>query len=572
MIRRTLSKTELAYRQEVLAWEEAQAYGLSFPKPLTLRHGPVVPADHVALGMTQGDDPQPVFTSYTSRLAGTYLIGKPGRGKSTVIERLVAFDMAYAANEPHRKVGLCLLDPHGDLTKEVLARVPPSRTEDVVLLDVLDYQWPFSLDPFHCPDPTGQLVLERTVDQAMHVFKKLWGPGSEGESWGPRLEDLLRVAAFTLAELPELTMVDLEFLLTDPEFRARVVARISDPFVRHFWEHEFPRGEKDAADYRSSLMNKVRAFTWRRTIRNIVGQSNPRKRLSFREFMDEGKIVLVPMPAVQVGYDVAALLGAMIVGEILTAALSRGDIPEAERRTFCLYADEFQYYASNDFAALLEQARKYRVPTLIAHQHRGQLDGRNLAATLIAENLLVMGVTGKDAAELAPEFDNRPPPGDAVFKPVMFPSGGLWEQLKVDHGSRFHSELSTLYAVEEGPRRTYADVTAGTANDLTNQPPYQLRAKLRQGNEIREYTLATLKDEAPDPGSSEVAERIEYIGARTRATYCRPRADVEREIFGRLPVGRQPWGGDGGDEGAWAPPSPAKAAGPGARRKRDRIS
>lgn len=540
------------------------------PPPPVIRRPPPdlsLPRDAALLGLsrTTGD---PVLLANAGRPQGAYLIGKPGQGKSVVMEHIAISDLRQG-------FGLCALDPHGDFITHLLWRLPEKREKDVILLNPLDLDFPFGLNLYDCPDPGNQIALERTVDQAMHIFRKLWGEGGvKGTSWGPQMEDLLANAARTLALVPGAAMTELPWLLTNTAFRERLLADLpeDEEDLRWFWEVEYPTSERDQRDYRASTLNKVRPFVLRQTIRNIVGQA--RSTVDFRRFMDEGKIVLVPLSAGLLGAEVAALLGSLIVGQILTAALSRQALPEGQRLPFALVADEVQHFATDDFAQLIEQCRKYNVLPVVAHQHLGQLPER-LRETMVAMGtLIVFGVTGRSAAELAIEFSNRPPPGELTFEPVMDPAGvpGLVTPAK-DYRYEFRGYgiaperfETTYYEAKPGPQRLYSDMLAERADTLTNLPPYTAQVKRRHGNRVVEDLVWTLPSPCEGEMPPELVARIERIVARTREQYCRPRQLVEEEIRTRRRIGEDPRD-HGGVQGAAGAATPSRTGRRGAPPK-----
>lgn len=355
-----------------------------------------------------------VELGYDERNLGLYVIGAMGTGKSTLLLNLITQDMEAG-------FGVCVLDPPGSLVEGVLERVPAKREGDVVLLDPLDTRNPFGLNLFECQDPGDPELVARSSSQVMHVFEKLWGPTSPTPSWGPQMADLIRNSALTLIENPGMTMAEMPLLLESAEFRARLVERVSNLQVRSFWENTYDRlGAKDQIEYRLSTLNKVREFLTQPVVLRIVGQS--KSTVNFRQAMDEGKIVLIPLSVGRLGEDVASLLGSVVIGQVLNAALSREELPEEHRRPFHLYADEYQRFATPDFATLLAEARKFKVATTIAHQFRDQFTLRdpNRGATLNVANKVVFRVSGRDADELASEFDTTPPPPAVIGqKPVL---------------------------------------------------------------------------------------------------------------------------------------------------------
>lgn len=354
------------------------------------------------------DSGNTVFLGQRERGQGLYVLGGTGTGKSTLLLNLILQDIEVGH-------GLCLLDPHGDLVDGTLARLSGKREEDVILLDPLDSAYPFGLNLFECSDPWDPEMSARTCSQVMQVFEKLWGAESATPSWGPQMEDLLRNATLTLIENPGYTMAEMTLLLESEEFRNKLAEKLQNDQVRQFWQYTYnPLRPTDQSEYRRSSLNKVQQFLSQPIVYHIVGQS--RSTLNFRAIMDEGKVLLVRLATGRLGGEVTALLGSVIAGQILNAALSREDVPEERRKPFHLYADEYQRFATPDFATLLSEARKFGVATTIAHQFRGQFKPHdaNRGATMNVANKVVFRVSGEDAQELAAEFDTTPPPPPVV--------------------------------------------------------------------------------------------------------------------------------------------------------------
>ncbi len=294
----------------------------------------------------------------TDRLFHTHVIGKTGTGKSTLLQNFMTQDL-------RRGHGFALLDPHGDLAEEVLDRVPRSRLQDVVYLNPADIDFPV---PFN--------VLE-AVDEAQHhliaaglvsIFKRFWA-----DSWGPRTEYLIKNAVLALLETPGATLLDVSRILINDAFRTQVVAGLQNPAVGRFWEHEYAAySPKFREEVIAPIQNKVGEFTMTPLVRNIVGQ---RKNLfELRKLMDEGKVLIVNLAKGALGEDTAALLGSMILTRILLAAFTRQDTPEAERRPFFLYVDEFPSFATQGtMSALLSESRKYKLGLILSHQYLAQV-------------------------------------------------------------------------------------------------------------------------------------------------------------------------------------------------------
>jgi hypothetical protein len=333
-----------------------------------------------------------------SRRQGLYIIGIQGTGKSVLIENLIIQDIKQG-------IGVCVLDPHGDLINAVLARVD-RREEDVILLDIMDYHSPFGINLFACSDPTNPVEVQKIVNQVMHIFEKLYAISRST----PLMAQYLRNCTYTLIANPGYTMADIPLLLREEQCRKKLVANVSYSPVRLFWQQYEDMKPTEQREYANFLLNKLEEFLQPLTL-NIIGQAQTTINLS--QVMDERKILLVKLnPRLE---DATTLIGSMIIAKILNAAYTRADLPTNKRKQFNLYADEFQRFATEDFATLLEEARKYGISTTIAHQNRGQLDSKNsqLDANLkdrtrSAANLVVFRVNSKDADDLAGEFDTTP--------------------------------------------------------------------------------------------------------------------------------------------------------------------
>ncbi len=325
-----------------------------------------------------------------SRRQGLYIIGATGTGKSGLKENLIVQDIKQG-------YGVCILDPHGDLINAVLSRMD-RHEDDVILLDITDYHYPFGINLFSCSDPTNPLEVQKIVDQVFHVFEKLLGVSQETQLI---LEYLYNCTA-TLIANPGYTMADIPLLLQDEACRRKLVANVTDSDVIGFWKHHDQKKPNDQNNDIASTLRRVRRFL-QPLSRNIVGQSA--STIDLQRIMDEGKILLVKLSAQY--QSVSNLIGSMLIALILNAMYAR---PANKRRQFNLYADEFQRFATDDFATLLTEARKFGIATTIAHQARfqpGMTDGIR-ATTLGATNLVVFRVQPEDATELAGRFDITP--------------------------------------------------------------------------------------------------------------------------------------------------------------------
>ncbi len=321
-----------------------------------------------------------------------YVIGKTGSGKSTLIANM-------AINDMRNNRGFCIIDPHGDLCEVVLDYVPSFRINDVIYLDPSNTERAVAINPLEVMDE-GQREL--TVSGIVAIFNKLYG-----NSWGPRLEYILRNTLLSVVTMPNATMLMVPEMLGNDRFRAKVVDRITDPVLKSFWLNEFNMySDKMRTEAVSPIQNKVGQFLSSTVIRNIL--KNPKSTLDLRKCMDEGKIILLNLSQGRLGEDNAALLGAMIITKIQLAAMSRVNIPEPDRKDFYLYVDEFQNFATSSFIKILSEARKYRLNLILANQYIAQIEEDVRAAIFgNAGTLMSFLVGATDAAYLAKEYKER---------------------------------------------------------------------------------------------------------------------------------------------------------------------
>jgi len=318
-----------------------------------------------------------------------YLIGKTGMGKTTLIENMVYSDIMAGH-------GVCYIDPHGDTAEKMLEWIPNSRINDVIYFNPADIDFPISFNVLEKVDPHYRHLVASGL---IGVFKKLWA-----DSWGPRLEYILRNAILALLEYPDSTLLGINRLLVDKNYRKKVVEKIQDPVVRSFWVDEFTKwNERVLQEVISPIQNKVGQFLSTSLIRNVVGQV--RSAVDLRKVMDEGKIVILNLSKGRIGEDASKLLGAMVVTKIQLAAMSRVDIPEEQRSDFYLYVDEFQNFATDSFADILSEARKYHLNLIIAHQYIEQL-GEVVKPAVFGNvgTIICFRVGAEDAEFLEKEF------------------------------------------------------------------------------------------------------------------------------------------------------------------------
>ncbi|MBD3270194.1 DUF87 domain-containing protein [Candidatus Peregrinibacteria bacterium] len=388
-----------------------------------------------------------------------YIIGKTGMGKSTLLENMIFSDI-------HAGKGVGVIDPHGDLAEAVLDFVPSWRTNDVVIFDPSDRDYPIAFNMLENVDPSLNTIIASGL---VGIFKKIYG-----DSWGPRLEHILRNVILSLLEYPGTTMLGIPRVLQDAEFRRRVIRKVEDPLVKSFWVNEFEKLEpRQRTEAISPILNKVGQFLSSPIIRNILGQV--KSKVDFRFAMDNKKIVVVNLSKGKIGEDNSSLLGSMLITKFQIDAMSRANIPEKDRIDYYLYVDEFQNFATDSFATILSEARKYKLNLTMANQYIAQM----------------------------PEEVK-----DAVF-------GNVGSILSYQVGVDDAEYLSMQFSEEASPI------------DLTNLNKFTAYTRLLvDGMPTKTFSLNAL----PPPHIENEPDRKEKIVRLARERYCVPREIVEDKI------------------------------------------
>ncbi|PIP65332.1 hypothetical protein COU77_02910 [Candidatus Peregrinibacteria bacterium CG10_big_fil_rev_8_21_14_0_10_49_16] len=336
-----------------------------------------------------------------------YMIGKTGMGKSVFLENMIFSDI-FAGR------GVGVIDPHGDLIDSILQLIPKRRMNDVILFDPSDRNFPLSFNVLECHIPEQRSLI---VSGLMSVFTKIWP-----DVWSGRMEHILRNTLLALVEAGDASMLGIPRMFSDAAYRAKIVAKVTDPTVKSFWEAEFASWtEKYQVEATAAIQNKIGQLLSSPLMRNIIGQV--RSRLDLRHAMDTGKIVLVNLSKGKIGEDTAAFLGSMLVTKFQIDAMSRADIPEKDRRDFFLFVDEFQNFATESFATILSEARKYRLSLTMANQYVTQLllgDRNTTLRDAVFGNvgtLLSFQVGSDDAEVMSLQFEEMVTPKDILSLP-----------------------------------------------------------------------------------------------------------------------------------------------------------
>jgi hypothetical protein len=323
----------------------------------------------------------------SDRSRHVYIIGQTGAGKSGTLELFALSDIFHGH-------GYAIIDPHGDFAVDNMRFIPGSRMHEVVYFNPADTAYPLGFNPLEVTNPSQKTNISSEV---IGVLKRMWGP---------RLEYILRYTILALLDRPSTTMLDITRMLTDKKFRKETLEYSTDTVVLQFWNVEFASwNDKFQSEAIAPVLNKVGAFTANPIIRNIIGQ--PKSTFNIREIMDEGKILIVNLSKGLIGEDNAAILGAFLVTKIQLAAMSRSDIPNIEdRRPFYLYVDEFQNFATDSFATILSEARKYALNLTVANQYISQMtDTVRDAVFGNVGTMISFRVSADDSPILAKQFE-----------------------------------------------------------------------------------------------------------------------------------------------------------------------
>ncbi len=319
----------------------------------------------------------------------TYVIGKTGMGKTTLLENMVLQDI-------YKGHGVGVVDPHGDFAEKIINYIPSNRINDIVYFNPSDIQYPIGFNVLEVKSEEQRHLVAAGL---MGIFKKIWP-----DVWSSRMEYILNNTLNALLEYPGSTLLGINRLLAEKGYRRRVIKKVSDPVIKSFWQNEFAQyNERYAQEAVAPIQNKIGQFLSANVIRNMVAQV--KSTINIREIMDEGKILIMNLSKGRIGEDNSRLLGGMLITKIQLAAMERVDTPEDQRSDFFLYVDEFQNFATPSFANILSEARKYRLSLVMAHQYVAQLD--ELVADAVFGNvgtIITFRVGAADAEMLVKEF------------------------------------------------------------------------------------------------------------------------------------------------------------------------
>jgi len=411
-----------------------------------------------------------------------YVVGKTGTGKSELLKNLILQDI-------NNGEGVGVVDPHGELVEDILRKIPAARINDVIYFNPSDMDNPIGFNVLEVPNP---LYKHLVVSDLMAIFTKIWA-----NVWSARMEYILQNCILALLDTPGTTLLGIPRILVDKNYRERIVRNIKDPVVRSFWTHEY---ETWRDQFRNEaivpIQNKVGQFLNTPFVRNIVGQ--PKSTLNIQDVMNSGKILLVNVSKGRMGEDNAALLGAMIITKLQLAAMERVRIVEEERKDFYLYIDEFQNFATDSFASILSEARKYRLNLIIAHQYIGQLvsDTSTKVRDAIFGNvgtMLVFRVGAADAEALESEFE----PEFVIQDICNLPNYNVYLKLMVNGVTSRPFSATTLPPMRWGETEDHSDKIIKVSRERYGMDRTEVESR------IEKWASSLFENEPEDEGPKE---------------------------------------------------------------------
>ena len=430
------------------------------------------PGDVCYFGMVEMDNITKSFGMLREdRSRHTYILGKSGVGKSTLLENMILQDI-YAGN------GVAFIDPLGDSAEAIIDRIPNYRLKDVVYFNPYDVEFPIGVNMLEAGENEPKHLIASNL---MSVMQRLWAG-----TWSARMEYILNNTILALLDTPGNSLLGVMKMYSDKQFRKFIVDQTDNLIVKSFWENEYPSfSENYRNEAIAAIRNKVGQFFASKLIRNMVGQL--KSTINFREIMDGQKIFIANLSKGRLGEDNSNFLGSILVTKLQLAAMSRVDIPESQRKDFYLYVDEFQNVINDSFATILSEARKYRLNLIIAHQYLRQLEDEN----------------GKSKIK------------DAVF-------GNVGTMIVFQVGVEDAELLAKQFSITNGnnePAEVFLNLDRG-----------QIITKLFvQSKSLDAFSANTLP-----PLYTDFTGSRQYVQQYSRQQFSRPQAEVEAEIEGYL--------------------------------------
>ncbi len=411
---------------------------------------------------------QPFGIKKEDRSRHAYVIGKTGMGKSTLLENMAAQDILNGE-------GLCFIDPHGGSAEKLLEYVPKNRVKDVLYFAPFDLEYPISFNVLENVDADKRHLV---VAGLMSTFEKIWV-----DAWSSRMAYILQNTIGALLEFPGATLLGVNRMYIDKEYRKNVIANITDPSVRSFWVDEYSKyTDRYAQEATPAIQNKIGQFASNALVRNVIGQSE--SSFDIRKLMDEKKIFIVNLSKGRIGEGNANLLGSMLITKIYLSAMSRADADKGDLRKlppFYLYVDEFQNFANKSFADILSEARKYKLALTIAHQYIEQMEDEVRAAVFgNVGTMMTFRVGAYDAEVLEKEFA----PVFSADDLVNLGKFQLYLKLMIDGVSSQPFSAVTMPPVDD-PEVNYRDISIAYSRTQYSRPRSEVEENIKKWSDFR---------------------------------------------------------------------------------------
>lgn len=404
-----------------------------------------------------------------------YVIGKTGMGKTVLMENMIISDI-YAGQ------GCCYVDPHGDTAEKLIDYIPSWRLNDVIYFNPSDLDFPIGFNILEAVDERHKHLVASGM---MGVFKKIWE-----NMWSSRMEYILNNTILALLDNPGSTLLGINRMLSDADFRKRMVGNVKDPVVKQFWLQEFASyNEKYAQEAVAPIQNKIGQFLSASVIRNLVSQV--KSTIDIRKIMDEKKIFIVNLSKGRLGEDNMALLGGMMITKMQLAAMERVDIPEEEREDFYLYVDEFQNFAVESFASILSEARKYRLCLTMAHQYVAQLSEEVRDAVFGNVGTTIAFRVGAPDAEF---MENEFAPQFRIEDIINLPKYNIYLKLLIDGVTSQPFSALTLAPIAEITHS--ADKVIAISRERYSVPRAEIEQKILKWSGMDNADMDALLEEA----------------------------------------------------------------------------
>lgn len=444
-----------------------------------------------------------------------YVIGKTGMGKTTLLENMILDDIYHG-------YGCCYVDPHGDTAEKLIDYIPKHRINDVVYFNPSDVEFPIGFNMLEAVDESHRHLVASGM---MGVFKKIWE-----NAWSSRMEYILNNTILALLYNPGTTLLGINRLLSDADYRKRIVGNVQDPIVKQFWVKEFASyNDKYAQEAVAPIQNKIGQFLSNSVIRNIVAQV--KSTIDMRDIMDNQKIFIINLSKGRIGEDSMRLLGGMLITRIQLGAMERVDIPEESRKDFFLYVDEFQNFAVESFAGILSEARKYRLCLIMAHQYIAQLTEEVRDAVFgNVGTMITFRVGSPDAIFLEKEYAPRFLPEDIINLPKF----SIYLKLLIDGVTSQPFSAATLPPIVDQPSGN-RDKVIQVSRERYAKPREEISEKIMKWTGMgEEEDVEKMYEEAQEKKSAQKKSRkpnFEYD-----CTRCETKINLPVELDKSRPI------------------------------------